>query len=525
MCASPARPPTEATGGPLPTDNAGVGGLASPRVPGSAAPRPHYQAIVIGSGFGGAVTACRLGEAGIDTLVLERGQEWVTNSREAVFGSEFRYGRNMFWFRETASWLAVDPFPMQPYAGVLEVSDQRNLAIACGAALGGGSVVYTCSTIAPSRVHFERIFPASVSYEDMARRWYPKARAALRPDVVPTDLYTASCFAHCRAWDRHVTAAGYSPQRLTSAFNWDVIGDELTGAVRASASIGESVFGCSNGAKNSLTATYLPRAVASGHVELRTLSEVQGIGRAVDRYQVLTHHIDADGHGVEAVEYTCDMLFLCAGTLNSNRLLVAARETGALSGLDDTIGTGFGNNGDQLLGYTHEDEGLPWLASPSASTLLIEDEFDLPIRVESWELMGLQPREARPTVVSLVMTADPEQRGTFTYDEFAKEVTLSDWTDQDAVATAAATAWTERVMNANPRTAPLRTSLPPLTAHPLGGCVLGTSCDPYGRVNGQPGLYISDGSMIPGNCGAANPSFTITALAERNIAHIIAHSG
>ena len=58
------------------------------------------------------------------------------------------------------------------------------------------------------------------------------------------------------------------------------------------------------------------------------------------------------------------------------------------------------------------------------------------------------------------------------------------------------------------------------TYHPLGGCVLGKATDLYGRVEGYNNLYVNDGSLIPGGIGA-NPFVTITAIAERNIEHII----
>ncbi len=61
----------------------------------------------------------------------------------------------------------------------------------------------------------------------------------------------------------------------------------------------------------------------------------------------------------------------------------------------------------------------------------------------------------------------------------------------------------------------------PLTFHPLGGAVLGKVTDAYGRVQGQRGLYVVDGALIPGSTACANPSLTIAALAERNIAQVL----
>lgn len=58
------------------------------------------------------------------------------------------------------------------------------------------------------------------------------------------------------------------------------------------------------------------------------------------------------------------------------------------------------------------------------------------------------------------------------------------------------------------------------TYHPLGGCVLGEATDDHGRVKGHKGLYVVDGSLVPGSLGV-NPFVTITALAERNMERIL----
>jgi choline dehydrogenase-like flavoprotein len=63
---------------------------------------------------------------------------------------------------------------------------------------------------------------------------------------------------------------------------------------------------------------------------------------------------------------------------------------------------------------------------------------------------------------------------------------------------------------------------PNVTAHPLGGAIVGAVCDQFGRVWGHPGLYVVDGAFIPGFVGAVNPSLTIAALAERSVERIIA---
>ena len=69
---------------------------------------------------------------------------------------------------------------------------------------------------------------------------------------------------------------------------------------------------------------------------------------------------------------------------------------------------------------------------------------------------------------------------------------------------------------------PLQGILKDSTYHPLGGMVMDKACDLYGRVHGYPRMYVMDGSLLPGSCATANPSWTIAALAERNIQRLIA---
>ena len=57
--------------------------------------------------------------------------------------------------------------------------------------------------------------------------------------------------------------------------------------------------------------------------------------------------------------------------------------------------------------------------------------------------------------------------------------------------------------------------------HPLGGAVMGKACDLYGRVKNYPRLYVNDGALLPGSTCCANPVFTIAAIAERNMEHIL----
>ncbi|MGK5629308.1 GMC oxidoreductase [Streptomyces sp. URMC 123] len=504
---------------------AALGGPGS-RAYAAAASRTHFRALVIGSGFGGSVAALRLGQAGVDTLVVERGREWPTLPDRPEFGSSTRITNTMFWFRHTTRWPGMLPLPVPPAPGVMEVSEERNLDIACGAAVGGGSIVYTGVTVAPPRPYFERLYPAGLRYDEFAGRWCPLVRTMLRPSPMPRDVYDSAPFTHSRLWDRQLARARMATHAIDSTFDWRVVRQELAGAVPPSATIGESDFGCGNGAKRDLTRTYLPAALATGNVQLRALHEVRSIGRTRGgAYSVVVRRLDEDGTVLGTTEYTCDMLFVAAGTLNTNRLLVAAREEGRLPDLPDTVGTGFGDNGDQVNLRSQPLEPIgPVQGAPCASTAFFPTEFELPLRVENWLLSGYA---SLPATATFAMTVDTDHRGTFRYDPSSRRVVLADWTREKSAAAARSTlAFSARVIAANPGSLPITLNNPyTFTGHPVGGCVLGRSTDLEGRVRGCRGLYVVDGSLLPGNVGGANPSLTIAAIAERALSGIIAAGG
>ncbi|MFC8919098.1 GMC oxidoreductase [Streptomyces sp. NPDC057116] len=504
---------------------AAVLGGAGSRAFAAASSRTHFRALVIGSGFGGSVAALRLGRAGVDTLVVERGREWPVAPRRHVFGSMNGVTDTMFWFRRTTRWPALLPTPVRPAPGVMEVSEEEGLDIACGAGVGGGSLVYTGVTVAPPRRYFERLYPPGLRYEEFARTWFPRVRRALGATVMPADVLRSAPFTHSRLWDEHLTRAGARTFPLDSTFDWDVVRRELAHTAPLSATVGESDFGCGNGAKKSLTRSYLPAALATGHVQLRPLHEVRSIGRRRDgRFRVEVRRLGTGGAVLGTTEFTCDLLFMAAGTLNTNRLLVAARDRGDLADLPASVGTGFGDNGDQATARSQPfrfhggSQG-----SPCASGAFFPTEFELPLLAENWVLPAYH---ALPALVTFSMTVDTDHRGTFRSDPRTGRVRLADWSaDKSAAAARSATALSDRVIDANPGMLPVTVTTRPFTGHPLGGCVIGRTTDLEGRVHGVRGLYVLDGSLVPGNAGGANPSLTIAALAERAMAGIVAAAG
>ncbi|MFI5987539.1 GMC oxidoreductase [Streptomyces sp. NPDC051555] len=486
----------------------------------AASSRTRFTAIVVGSGFGGSVAALRLGQAGVDTLVLERGREWPTAPDKQVFGSVNGVTDTMFWNRPTTRYPLLLPTPVRPGPGVLEVSQERDIDILCGAGVGGGSLVYSGVTIAPQRRYFERLYPAALAYREFEETWFPKVRNMLGSSPMPADVYRSTPFTHSRLWDEQERRARARTFALDSTFDWEVIRAELAGRAPLCATIGNSDFGCGNGAKKSLTRSYLPAALASGHVQLRPLHEVRSIHRRRGGGFLLeVRTLDAGGTIVDTAEYSCDMLFMAAGTLNTNRLLVAARERGELPDLPASVGQGFGDNGDQVSirsAPLHFHGGAQ--GAPMASAALFDRAFGLPLLAESYMLAAYH---GVPAVVTISMTVDTDHRGAFRYDPATRTVAL-DWNaSKSAAAARAAADHNQRVISSNPLMLPVGVQIPTLTAHPVGGCVIGTTTDLEGRVHGMKGLYVIDGSLLPGNAAGANPSLSIAALAERAMANII----
>ena len=412
--------------------------------------------------------------------------------------------------------------PVDYFGGVLDTTRYENLSVWRAAAVGGGSVVYTGVTIAPDRRYFDLSFGGRLGYDEMERTWYPKARSMLLPSIMPADIYNSPSFTHSRVWDDHARRAGFTPEPVDGNWNWNVVRDEISGHSRPSATVGASTFGNSNGAKHDLTQNYIPQAEATGRARVCHSHEVASIGtESSGRYRVEVRRLSPEGEVLEIRTLTCDKLVLGAGSIGTTELLMRAQATGALANLNEFVGRGWGTNGDATMTRSLGPIAAVSQASPCASR--ITDETNLPLTVENWYVPGV------PTdlgfLASLGMTIDP-LRADFRFDTATDSMSLS-WpkggsreTVESLRAVNNRMAQAGRtVVSAEPFTRDVDDTF---TAHPLGGAVLGDVTDSYGRVKGHPGLYVVDGALIPGSTGAANPSLTITALAERNIAKIIA---
>ncbi len=246
------------------------------------------------------------------------------------------------------------------------------------------------------------------------------------------------------------------------------------------------------------------------------------------RYVVTTLRLSDDGDVVGAPRrLVCKYLFLAAGSVGTSSLLVRARATGALPALNDHVGQHWAANGDLpvtrgLLPPTNAGTGGPAghfiledLDNPFGPTSLVE--LVLPPHINA----ALSAVGAPPHFANYASLGIPPAIGSFAYDPAADAVDLN-WpaADPRLANFLAAAQRTLAVLDA--RNGSLTLSINPfVSAHPLGGAVLGKACDLDGRVKRYPGLYVVDGALIEGSTGLANPSFTIGALAERCMDHIL----
>jgi cholesterol oxidase len=493
----------------------------------------YAPAVVIGSGYGAAVAALRLGQAGVQTLVLEMGALWDTPASDGkVFCSMISPDRRSTWFRtrtqaplSTFLWLDVINKDITPYPGVLDRVEYTDMSVYVGRGVGGGSLVNGGMAVTPSRAYFQEVLP-QVDAAAMYSTYFPRANTMLGVNNISSSWFEGTeWYQYARVSRDQATKTGLRTTFIPNVYDFDYMQREAAGTATKSALAQEVIYG-NNYGKRSLDKSYLAAALGTGKVTIETLNRARAVRREADGTYVLTvDRIDTTGAVVATREVGCRYLFLGAGSLGTTELLIRARETGTLPALNAKVGTGWGGNGNIMLGranYLWNPTG----ANQSTIPAMAIDDWSNTANPVFAEIAPLPAGTETWASLYLAITKNPE-RGTFSYDSATDSAKLN-WTlAQNQPSVTAAKTLFDRVNAANGTV--YRTDLfgdtrafaDDFCYHPLGGCVLGQATDIYGRAAGYDKLYVTDGSLIPGSIGV-NPFVTITALAERNMARVLA---
>lgn len=499
--------------------------------------RAHYRAIVVGSGYGGGVTALRLAQAGVQTLILEKGRLW-----DAADGDGKRFSRMLpadtraGWFSDVPPSLVPSfqgvsmeqvsrntPSTQPVQAGICDRSVHGAHNVFRGIAVGGGSMVNAAIAAIPTAAQIEEAFP-DVGVSQFLKIYVERAKATLRISYREMDWFERTpYYQYARVGRRYAAAAGYQVDYNGSAYSFDYMKREEAGLVPRSALDFEQQYGNNYGRFGSVDQTYIAAALATGVVDLQPLTEVTEIRQeASGEWVVSIRTIDRWGSELSRDEIGCEQLYLSAGVLGTSHLLLRARETGVLPRLSEEIGRGYGNNGDVMVAHHLRDTDPAGTRQSLMGMINLDGRndpenpvyasmFSLPLPVETYAL-------------GYYVMVKTDDRADIVYDLESDAVRI-DWPEghTENLRAKAKTVF-DRVVTANG--VDYRDDIfegevfAPNTVHPLGGCVRGRATDAYGRVYGYRNLFVNDASLLPGHLGC-NPFMTVTALAERNIEGIL----
>ena len=478
------------------------------------------RAVVIGSGFGGGVTALRLGLAGVSTLVLERGRRWKTGPNATTFCRMANVDRRSSWLTDHSPIPGV-PGTWKPYTGVLESVEGQGMTINCGAAVGGGSLTYHGMTLQPAEEAFAASLPMLAGDYAALDRWaYPTVARMLRITTVPDDVLATEPYRSSRLFLDVAPKAGMTTFKVPLPVDWRYVRGELEGRYEPTYITSDLTFGVNNGGKHSIDVTYLAAAEATRRVRVAPLHIVRDVTMdARKRWVLEVDRIDTDGVVQEHKRITAAAVFLNAGSPGTTRLLVKARAKNLVPDLPDAVGTRWGNNGDRIYAWVqmNDDPGNPQ-GGPACVGGRVEDGPIPYTIVHAGSPMLPDDGTRMMTVVGFGIV---DATGTWAYDPTTDDARLTWDPAGDAELQKLIRQRMDALVRAGGGMMVDRDAQVPSTWHALGGVPMGGAVDRYGRVLGHRGLYVLDGARIPGSTGACNPSMTIAALAEHSMATIV----
>ncbi len=523
-----------------------------------------YDVLVIGSGFGGSVSALRLAEKGYRVGVLEAGRRF----EDADFPRTSWHARRFLWA------------PKLGCTGIQRIHVLRNVIILAGAGVGGGSLVYANTLYRPESDSFyaDRQWAHITDWRAELAPYYDQAERML--GVVPNPTMTPSDEIIKAVAEEMGVGGTFRPARVGVFFGRDgrkepgeVIADPFFGgagpARRGCLEVGECMTGCRHNAKNTMVKNYLYLAEKAG-VAVHSLTTAVAVRPLPDGgYAVDVERTGAWRAGRTARTLTAEQVVFAAGTWGTQLLLHRMKAAGSLPGLSPRLGFLSRTNSEALGGALTKLRSRrkhDFTAGVAITSSIHPDEHTSiePVRYgRGSNAMGL---------LSTLMTdgGGPAPRWARWLGQAARHpgrlaslyLGLNHWSERAVIGLtmqaldnsitvrprrgvtgrirltsepghgAPTPTWIPAANEAMRRAASRIDGFPlnsagevadiPMTAHFLGGCVIGDTAesgvvDPYHRVYGHLGLHVADGSAVSANPGV-NPALTITAQAERAMA-------